>query len=222
MIRIPTHRGMLYNRFMDIYITTLHEFEDLPGADLLSAHRAKQLQGSSEANAQARCLAAGLLQRHVFGDPVCGRIEKDGHGKPFVEGGPYFSVAGGGDIVALAVSDYGDIGVDVEEIGPFAQSLAENHLLDDEREWLESRRNKELAFSCLWTGKQSVIKAVGHPRRMPASSFSVLPVDRSWRILGQSSWFLRWRRIDGHMLCVTSMRPEKLTLQRLGREELTS
>lgn len=207
---------------MDIYITGLRDFMDLPGAELLSHERAQRMETYEDTSEKARCLAAGLLLRRVLGEDASGQIKKDENGKPFIAGGPYFSVSGAGDIVAVAVSDYGDVGIDVHEIGPYEQELADRHLQDDEQRWLASRPNKEQAFSCLWAGKQSVMKATGLTERLPAASFSILPLSRTWRVLGQSSWYLTWKRVDGHILCVSSMRPERTSIQRVKRDELTT
>lgn len=205
---------------MDVYITAVHDFLDMPATKLVTEERAHRIAAMDSAEAKAACLAAGLLQRRILGERACRRIESDGTGKPYVPGGPFFSVARGGDIVALGVSAYGDIGVDVQQIGPFEPALAKEYFQEDELAWMQQQSDPQLAFSCLWTGKQSARKAAGFSNDLEASAFSLLPLSRAQRGIGHSSWYQTWRRIDGHMLCTTAMRTETLAVRRIAREDL--
>jgi 4'-phosphopantetheinyl transferase len=103
----------------------------------------------------------------------CGRP----HGKPVVRhGGPEFSVAHSGDLVAVAVAT-APVGVDVEQLegrprelgGGDPAALARAVFADEEREALTAVHpsGRARAFLVAWTRKEAVTKAKGDGLRVP-------------------------------------------------------
>jgi len=102
----------------------------------------------------------------------CGRP----HGKPAVRGGPEFSVAHSGDLVAVAVAA-APAGVDVEQLagrphdlgGGDPAALARMVLAEPERAALAAVHpsGRARAFLVAWTRKEAVTKARGDGLRVP-------------------------------------------------------
>jgi len=85
------------------------------------------------------------------------------HGKPTVPGtGLYVSVSHSGERVAVAITEAGPVGVDVEEAG--ATDPAElGRLVFGPGEWATGVED----FLVYWTRKESVVKATGDGLRAP-------------------------------------------------------
>jgi 4'-phosphopantetheinyl transferase len=88
-------------------------------------------------------------------------------GKPFIEGGPEFNISHSGEMVVLAMTEKGAVGIDVERIRPvnakdFSQYLPEVSNLDcrDDKEHLK------LFYDC-WTRKEAVLKGSGAGLSVP-------------------------------------------------------
>jgi phosphopantetheinyl transferase len=69
-------------------------------------------------------------------------------GRPYLSGGPFFSVSHGSERVAAALSEAAEIGFDIEELGPMPNDA------DDTRLRLER-----------WTATEAVLKAAGRGLR---------------------------------------------------------
>jgi 4'-phosphopantetheinyl transferase len=118
----------------------------------------------------------------------CGRP----HGKPAVRGGgPEFSVAHSGDLVAVAVAA-APVGVDVEQLagrqhelgGGDPDRLARLVLAGDERAALAAVHppGRARAFLVAWTRKEAVTKAKGDGLRIPFSEVVVAADDGPSRL----------------------------------------
>lgn len=124
---------------------------------LLSGERRDRvLSAHSEVNA-LRSLGAGLLLRHYVGP---GPFSYGEYGKPFLPGGPPFSLSHGGDLVVLAVGKEGtELGVDVEKIDrPWREAVARRLFTKEEQLWLCGSSER---FFRLWTRKEAVLKCCG-------------------------------------------------------------
>jgi 4'-phosphopantetheinyl transferase len=123
-------------------------------------------------------IAARTGQRaaEVSFDRTCPRCGKP-HGKPAVRpGGPQFSVAHSGDLVAVAVAA-APVGVDVEQVdgrprepgGGDPAALAHLVLAEPERAALAAVHpsGQARAFLVAWTRKEAVTKATGDGLRVP-------------------------------------------------------
>ena len=77
------------------------------------------------------------------------------HGKPYIEGGPYFSISHCKEGIAVAIDDQ-PIGIDIEAIRHANEDLIERTMNEEERVGMDDRK-----FTRLWTQKEAVVKAEG-------------------------------------------------------------
>jgi len=103
---------------------------------------------------EAEHRAGRALLCHVLG---CG--EKDIHihenGKPYLPGGPCFSISHSGGLILLAVSDLGEIGCDVEES---ARAVRNPEAI---RRKIAGPGEEEIPLLELWVKKEAEYKAGG-------------------------------------------------------------
>ena len=134
--------------------------------------------------------AAHALLRHSLSGaaprpPASWRFEKTPAGKPFLVGAgadaPSFSLSHTTGMVACAITDGADIGVDVEGVDRRvnADDIAARFFAPSEAAWLRAqdegmRRDR---FFDLWTLKEALVKALGAGMAMSLASlaFSVQP-----------------------------------------------
>ena len=121
---------------------------------LKSGPRRQQHTGS-------RALLRALLADHTGRPPSSFELLADKRGKPLCVDGPAVSISHSGDIVACAVCDAGEIGVDVE----FArrerdvEAIARRYFCREEAEWVGGQ--PEDRFYMLWVLKEAWLKATG-------------------------------------------------------------
>ena len=115
---------------------------------------------------QRLCLAAyRLLQRAMileYGIDERPVFTYDSKGKPLLQGHPdiHFSLSHCHEAVAVAVSDY-PIGIDIETTDQYDVDVARNVMSDDEMREIEGSSRPEVAFTRLWTMKESLYKLTG-------------------------------------------------------------
>ena len=82
--------------------------------------------------------------------------------KPLLEGHPeiHFSLSHCREAVAVAVNDY-PIGIDIETTGHYSPEVARRVMNDEEMREIESSAQPEVAFTRLWTMKESYYKLTG-------------------------------------------------------------
>lgn len=132
----------------------------------MARHR---LRDAAERYAITRALVRLVLARHI-GDRRAARdieLSRTDGGKPYVSGGVHFNISHSGDLIVLALSRQGDVGVDVERKREVARlpQLSERWLTPAERSELsrriESGADPSEAFLRVWTLKEARLKALG-------------------------------------------------------------
>lgn len=96
-------------------------------------------------------------------------------GKPMIDGLNFnLSHSDGG--VAVAISDF-PVGCDVEKVRAYPRRVAEKFTAD-ERKRLENtaENDRDAAFFCLWTAKESYLKMTGEG----LSAFSTIEINYPW------------------------------------------
>ena len=113
---------------------------------LLPEERREKALRIRREEARLRSIGASLLLRAAWLEPpfACGE-----HGKPYIPGGPHFSLTHSGTLAALAVSDT-PVGLDIEKIAPVRRAAA-RALTIEERKYMEA--DPERRFACLRTRK---------------------------------------------------------------------
>ena len=107
-----------------------------------------------------RLLKQGLREQYgITENPV---FEYNEHGKPAIIGHPeiYFNLSHCREAAACVVSD-SPVGIDVEAIREYKESLARYTMNDSELQQILSAPNPALTFIRLWTMKESALKLIG-------------------------------------------------------------
>lgn len=204
---------------MDIYVSDITEFTDLPGVNLLTDTRQARLLRYLRQEDKARCLAAGLMLRRHFGPERAGAVRVTPLGKPYLPEGPHFSLSHSGNKAVLLVSKQ-EAGVDIEQIGPWSEAVARRVFSERERDWLRTQETDQ-GFYRLWTGKESIMKALGLGFQLPPESFEIHPDRSGPNAAGGKAWYLQWKELEGHMLCWAASAPRTVPeIIFLTREEL--
>ena len=121
---------------------------------LVSAQRREQALRYKHTFGRFCCLKSWLMLQELIGPFAYWQYNE--HGKPFIEGGPFFSISHCKTGIAVAVSDE-PIGIDVEHIRTADKSLIERTMNADEQQHIQSDRD----FTRLWTQKEAVVKWQG-------------------------------------------------------------
>ena len=185
-----------------------------------------------------RQLAAELLRAEVgrvLGIPAaevwlsrsCGQCGSSEHGRPVVlpqgkHPPPFVSLSRAGPVAAVAVSDFGPVGVDVERLD--ATSFAGyGEVALHEREVASTIE----AGAVTWVRKESLLKATGHGLSIDPRLIRLSCADEPPRLL---DWFAPdppertvWMHdleLDGHAACVTVLSDEapQVSLRQAGPE----
>lgn len=115
---------------------------------------------------QRLCVAAYLLLKQALREeegitenPV---FEYGEHGKPFIVGHPelHFSLSHCKE-AAVCVLSHRPVGVDVESVGRYRDSVARYAMNDDEMSQILHSEHPEVVFTRLWTMKESLLKMTG-------------------------------------------------------------
>jgi len=111
-----------------------------------------------------------LKYKHVFGQWASLKswlmtgIKADWHfneyGKPYVEGGPEFSISHCKEGIAIAV-DTRPIGIDIEEIRAIKPELVKRTMNEAEQHAIMTAERPEVEFTKLWTKKEAYLKYLG-------------------------------------------------------------
>ena len=152
---------------MKVYINDHIESLDLSAALLqISEQRREQALRFKYEQGQRLCVAAYLLlkealreQEGITENPV---FEYGEHGKPSIVGHPelYFSLSHRKE-AAVCVLSRNPVGVDVESVGRYRDSVARYAMNDDELQQIRQAEHPEVMFIRLWTMKESLLKLTG-------------------------------------------------------------
>jgi 4'-phosphopantetheinyl transferase len=164
--------------------------------------RARASQFAFERDRMQYAVCRGVLRhmlgRYGAGDPAGLRFKYAAHGKPSLAAesnadGIEFNLAHSHDLAAIAVTRGRQVGIDIEQIRPFAdlQAMAETSFAPEEQAELAALDPAQQlrAFFAGWTRKEAFMKATGEgfSRATGSFAFSIDP-DKPPRLL----------RVDGH------------------------
>ena len=132
----------------------------------ISAQRREQALRFKYEQGQRLCvLAYQLLKqglRETYGITENPIFEYNEHGKPSIVGHPdiFFNLSHCKNAAVCAISDH-PVGIDVESIREYKESLVRYTMNDAEIREIESAENPASAFIRLWTMKEATMKLVG-------------------------------------------------------------
>ena len=152
---------------MKVYINDQIESLDLTSAlQQISSQRREQALRFKFEQGQRLCVAAYLLlkealreQENIMDNPI---FEYGEHGKPFIVGHPelHFSLSHCKE-AAVCVLSRQPVGIDVESIGRYRDSVARYAMSDEELHQIHQSEHPEVEFIRLWTMKESLLKLTG-------------------------------------------------------------
>jgi len=138
------------------------------------------------------------------------------YGKPFIPGGPEFSISHSGDVVVLAVTDAGAVGVDIEKIRAVNIEDYSRYLPEvaDVHERYDIDRVNALFFDC-WTQKEAILKGYGQGLLAPLEQ---VVLKEGTALLNETTWFIRKVPIDAGYCChvATDQRPEQVAVENVN------
>lgn len=152
---------------MHIYLS-----QDIWGFDLdaalaeISEQRREQAVKFKHELGQRLCVLAYQLLKQglseVYGIEENPVFEYNEHGKPSIIGHPEicFNLSHCKEAAICAISDQ-PVGVDVESVRSFIESLVRYTMNEDEIRQIESSEDQAVAFIRLWTMKESAMKLIG-------------------------------------------------------------
>lgn len=152
---------------MHIYLS-----QDIWGFDLdaalaeISEQRREQAVKFKHELGQRLCVLAYQLLKQglseVYGIEENPVFEYNEHGKPLIVGHPEicFNLSHCKEAAICAISDQ-PVGVDVESVRSFNESLVRYTMNEDEIRQIESSEDQAVAFIRLWTMKESAMKLIG-------------------------------------------------------------
>ena len=133
---------------------------------LLSVQRREQCLKFKHELGRKTCTAAYLLLceglRKEYGIEEPPVFEYGEHGKPAIVGHPeiYFNMSHCREAAICVLSDK-PVGVDIESIHRYSESLARYTMNDTELKQIEQAEHREVEFIRLWTLKEAVLKRSG-------------------------------------------------------------
>ena len=93
-------------------------------------------------------------------DASGGEFVYNEYGKPFLAGGPYFSISHCRHAIAVAI-DSQPIGIDVESVRPLRQELVAKTMSSSEQALIAASEHPNRTFTALWTQKEALLKMRG-------------------------------------------------------------
>lgn len=135
--------------------------DQLPPWRREQALKFKFKQGRAECAFSYLLLCAML--RDEYGITHQPAFEVGEHGKPSLAGLPHihFNLSHCKAGIACAISTEGPIGIDIECVGRFSDSLARYTLNDEEYQHVTSSQSPDTEFTRYWTKKEAVVKLSG-------------------------------------------------------------
>lgn len=172
---------------------------------LVSAQRREQAMRYKHTFGQFCCLKSWMMLSEgmrELGINELGNFVYNEYGKPYIEGGPYFSISHCKEGIAVAIDDQ-PIGIDIEGIRHADEELIERVMseeerlrINDERLRINGERLADRMFTRLWTQKEAVVKAEG----VGIQSFEQLQ-----KILDNGQWTLDTFEKENYMYSIAQI-----------------
>lgn len=128
-------------------------------------------------DAQLSLLGRLLLRYGLQVNNVCEEKDTIGYtpyNKPFLTDCDIkFNISHAGELVVCALSDYIDVGIDVEVISDINSEDFESQMTSKERSFIRNGEDSNHIFFDYWTQKEAVIKANGKGLSIPLKSFEI-------------------------------------------------
>lgn len=164
--------------------------------------RARKIRSFRSLDDRRRSFAAGLLLEAVLGREAAFRIRRLAFGKPYIDGGPCFSVSHSGSWAVLAVCRE-NTGFDIE----FARADRDTALIARrafQPEEIKAAGGDAGIFYRIWTAKEAYLKMTGC-QPLPMSGFCVQLEGGGGRVKGRDDTEIRFfEQFDGYAAAVAA------------------
>ena len=119
-----------------------------------------------------------LIRNRIGNTP----LSENEHGKPYADGGQFFSVSHSGECVVIAVDDR-EIGIDVERLPDrdYLQ-IAERFYHPNELAYVRRAEDSARAFTYVWTRKEAYLKQIGIGIATDLKAFDTVSGELSERV----------------------------------------
>ncbi len=158
-------------------VSKLNTENDMPE---ISQYRKEKLSKAKRISNKKQGLGAELLLNWAVKENLTNShfpldIKTGPYGKPYCDELPFsFSLSHSGNFSACAICER-EIGLDIQQLSEYKENLARRSFAAQEREYIEASDDKDMAFTQIWSMKESFIKALGTGLHTPLDSFSVMP-----------------------------------------------
>lgn len=155
-----------FNLLVNDHLDAITEDDLLAAIDTLppwrreKALRFKHLQGRKECTYAYLLLCQALRDTYGIAEQPAFSIGE--HGKPRLVSSPaiHFNLSHCRQAVACVVASC-EVGIDIESIGRYKESLARHVLNDQELAAVQQAEDPQLAFTRYWTQKEAIVKLTG-------------------------------------------------------------
>lgn len=166
----------LASQYADPLIATLTDKEISRGRRLIDPERCQRFL-------LAQAILRGVLSCYLNQPPESIVFERGEHGKPYLKNSSVrFNLTHSHEAVIVAVTDKGEVGVDVEYTARthHFDALVKRFFSEEERAAYfsyTSEQERRIAFYRAWTRKEAYLKATGLGLSYPLNQFTVSLVD---------------------------------------------
>lgn len=127
---------------------------------LVSAQRRENALKYKHVFGQWAALKSWMMWESLVDGPRSLEWKFNEYGKPYIGGGPEFSISHCKEGIAVAVDDK-PIGIDIESIRKADEALIQRTMNIAEQQEIAAAEKPEVAFTALWTRKEAYLKYLG-------------------------------------------------------------
>ncbi len=121
-----------------------------------------------------------------------------------------FNISHSGKVVVCALTNLGDIGIDIEKIEPIIALDFKSHMTQNEWECINKSKDSNNSFFNYWTKKESVIKTHGKGLSIPLKSFEV---KNDKTTIDSENFFLKEIMVEEGYSCYVALKKSLDTIE---------
>lgn len=189
-------------------------FQKLPGKIQSRINRYVRWQ-----DRQSRLFGHLLLLKGLglcgYGFDRLDNINYSSFGRPYLDDRIDFNVSHSGSYVICAITDYGSVGIDIEEIKPLDLDGFRNYMKPEEWSAIGNSNHQVEKFFEYWTQKESVIKANGMGLSIPIQD---IHIKGNTAFLYSTKYFLKELKLDPCYKChmATDLENPEINITEIG------
>ncbi len=194
---------------MKIYLVNINSIKESDVKEL-SEYRIKKANNFKNENDKLLSLAAGIALNQGLKEFNLKEkdliIKENQFGKPIFESKKdiKFNISHSKDTVIAVISNK-EVGCDVEKLRKYNENIIKKYFSNEEIDFIKTSKNKDEAFTRIWTLKESFLKAVGIGLIQHMNEISIIPKDDFIEIdqnIDNRKWVLKEVQIDDNYIAV--------------------